>query len=568
MGTPEWQVVDDDDGEILEIDLGQILPEAKFESKEEDPFKKVRQKNLAKRYKSKYQRLRKKFEGTEGTGTKYQDPEEIDGYGLFDAVEPPYNLEALANLYDDNATLRAVIDARTMNTVGLGHKWDQNSRARRKTEKLSGDEDKSTVWRNQLSREKEKLDEFLLELNEEDSTQDVLIKAVTDLLATGNGYIEIGRKEDGEIGYLGHIPSRLMRVRRERDGYVQTANGKQIFFRNYGDLETEDQIHDDPEPNECIHLKLYSSANNYYGVPPAIPAITAIMGDKYSKEYNLDYFENKAVPRYAIILKGFKLSEKSKRELISYFRNELKGRHHGTLVLPVPPTMGAGKDYDIKFEKLEVDVTDASFDKYRTANRDEIVTAYRVPPTKVSIFDNANLAVSRDADKTFKTQVVGPDQVMIEQRMNKIITELSDNLLWKFEQLDLLDDDMKSRINDRYLRTGTIAPNEVRQQVGLEATEGGDRRLTYAPEVKLITSDYMTMEGEEIDDDERLEMEQGREEMKQPKQEGQPFGNRNASQDKSPQDTAGQESSSRQATGEGNERGQEQEESGKERERE
>lgn len=559
MGQPTWTVVDDEDGEMLEIDLGQLLPQVEAKYEEKDHFKKAKQKHLSKKLKSKYQRLRKKFEGIEGTGTKYVDPDRIDAYDIFNVVEPPYNLEALAILYDDNATLRAVIDARTMNTVGLGHKWIQTPRARRKTEKLSDDTERSSAWRMQLSREGEKLDDYLSDLNEEDSVQDVLVKAVIDLLATGNGYIEIGRTDEGEIGYLGHVPSRLVRVRRDRDGFVQTANGKYIFFRNYGDFETPDPINDDPQPNELIHLRLYSSANNFYGVPPSVPAIQAITGDKYSKEYNLDYFENKAVPRYAIVLKGFKLSEKSKQDLIGYFRNELKGRHHGTLVLPVPPALGAGKDYDIKFEKLEVDVTDASFDKYRTANRDEIISAYRVPPTKVSIFDNANLAVSRDADKTFKTQVVGPDQVMIEERINKIIAEFSDNLRWQFEQLDLVDEDMKSRINDRYLRSGTLSINEVRNIIGMEPTSGGDRRLTYAPEVKLITSDYMTMDGEPIDKEER-------EEMKQPEREN-PFGNRNAAQDRSPQDTAGQDSSSAQETEQSRERGQVQEESGQTRER-
>jgi capsid portal protein len=47
------------------------------------------------------------------------------------------------------------------------------------------------------------------------------MKFYTDVQATGNGYLEIGRKVTGEIGYIGHIPSATIRVRRLRDGFVQ-----------------------------------------------------------------------------------------------------------------------------------------------------------------------------------------------------------------------------------------------------------------------------------------------------------------------------------------------------------
>jgi capsid portal protein len=46
------------------------------------------------------------------------------------------------------------------------------------------------------------------------------IKVYTDLQATGNGFLEIGRTVTGEIGYVGHIPATTVRVRRLRDGFV------------------------------------------------------------------------------------------------------------------------------------------------------------------------------------------------------------------------------------------------------------------------------------------------------------------------------------------------------------
>jgi capsid portal protein len=276
-----------------------------------------------------------------------------------------------------------------------------------------------------------------------------------------------------------------MRVRRKRDGYVQIARSNKIsavFFRNFGDSETEDPINTDVNPNEIIHFKTYSPKNTYYGIPSAVSAASAIVGDKFAKEYNIDYFENKAIPRYAIVLKGAKLSNKSKQELINYFRKEVKGRNHGTLVIPLPASIGS--DSDIRFEKLEAGIQDASFDKYRKSNRDEILVANRVPAPKVGVYDNANLAVSRDADKTFKMQVIGPDQSVIEKRLNRVIHEFSDLLIMQFKRIDLIDEDIQSRINDRYLRTEVISPNEVRSSLGLTERTDGDVPLPFPTKIK------------------------------------------------------------------------------------
>jgi PBSX family phage portal protein len=372
-----------------------------------------------------------------------------------------------------------------MNTVGLGFEFVETIKAKRRLEKAAGEPERLARVRKSIQDEKQKLEDIFENTNKEETFNETMIKIWQDVLTIGNGYMEIGRNNAGEIGYIGHIPGTLMRVRRKRDGYVQIARSNKIsavFFRNFQDLETEDPINTDSNPNEIIHFKTYSPKNTYYGIPSAVSAAAAIVGDKFAKEYNIDYFENKAIPRYAIILKGAKLSNKSKQELINYFRKEVKGRNHGTLVIPIPASLGS--DSDIRFEKLEAGIQDSSFDKYRKSNRDEILVANRVPAPKVGVYDNANLAVSRDADKTFKTQVIGPDQSVVEKRLNRVIGEFSDMVVLQFKRIDLIDEDIQSKINDRYLRTEVIAPNEVRQQLGLPERTDGDEPLPFPTKIK------------------------------------------------------------------------------------
>lgn len=450
-----------------------------------DPFAMVKISSLSPKMKRKAQRLQKRQEGEDGTKSKYIDPEVVNGYSLWDIVNPPYDLDNLARLYDQSAIHCAAINARVMNTVGLGYEFTETLKARRRIEKAQEDDAKLERVRKGLQDLREDLDELFENLNIEETIIETLVRVWQDCLTVGNGYLEIGRNNSGQVGYIGHVPATMIRVRRKRDGYVQLSRANKIqavFFRNFQDLDMEDPINGDPNPNELIHFKMYSPNNTYYGIPASVSAAAAIIGDKFAKEYNIDYFENKAIPRYAIILKGAKLSNKSKAELVNYFRTEVKGRNHGTLVVPLPA--GIGADSDIKFEKLEAGVQDASFDKYRKSNRDEILIANRVPAPKVGVYDNANLAVSRDADKTFKVQVIGPDQAIIEKKMNRLLSEFTDLLQFKLKKIDLLDEEMESRIFDRYLRSEVISPNEVRSKIGLPERNGGDEVLPFPTKVK------------------------------------------------------------------------------------
>jgi PBSX family phage portal protein len=466
--------------EIDDITSSYTDPTSIIKSEDKDVFKTpIDVSKQTRKVKSAFQKLNKRYqEGADGTESKFVDPEMVNGYGMFDLVQPPYNLEILASLFEENSIHHASILARTMNTVALGWRWEDTSKTKKRIEKASSkDGDSLSRIRDELQREEDRLDELFENFNIDEDFIETLIKVWVDYLTTGNGYMEIGRNRNGTIGYVGHIPSVFVRIRRARDGFVQRAAARFIFFRNFQDTKTPDPIGHDSNPNEIIHFRQYSPTNTYYGIPSAVSALSAIIGDKFAKEYNIDYFENKSIPRYAIILKGANLSQKSKQEVVNYFKNEIKGNNHGTLFVPLPATLG--REVDIKFEKLENNIQDGSFDKYRKSNRDEITVANRVPAPKIGIYDNANLAVSRDADKTFKNQVVGPDQKVLENKLNRIVKEFTDKKTLKFAEIDVIDEDLRSRIWDRYIRTEVITPNEVRAKLGLTALEDGDVVLPY-----------------------------------------------------------------------------------------
>ena len=445
-----------------------------------DPFsagledlKKVR--GLGASFKRKINReFSKSFAGREETGTQQNLlAQAITGYAMFDLVEPPYNLEYLSKVYEISTYNYAAINAKVANIVGLGYDFIETKKTNDAFDSITDDKSLERA-RRKLSKLRQDLHAWLDTTNDEDTFTQTLIKVFTDYEATGNGYIEIGRTTAGNIGYIGHIPAKTMRVRRLRDGFIQLLYGKAVYFNNFGDLETENPIAgQEDRPNEIIHLKKYTPMNNYYGVADIIAAQVSLAGNELSGRYNLDYFENKAVPRYIITVKGAKLSPESERKLLEFFQVGLKGKNHRSLYIPLPGDTPDSKT-EFKMEPVEANPQESSFNVYRKSNRDEILLAHRVPINKIGTPEGVNLAVARDADKTFKEQVCRPAQMILEKKLNKIFEEKTDALTLKFNELTLTDEDTQSKIDERYLRMQVITPNEVRIRKGMIPLEGGD----------------------------------------------------------------------------------------------
>jgi len=275
----------------------------KKEKEHVDPFaigieelKKVR--GLGTNFKRKVNRdFAKSFTGKDGAATQQNLLQQaVTGYAMFDLVQPIYNLEYLSQVYEVSTYNYAAINAKVANIVGLGYSFSETRKTNDAIDAISDNKQLERA-RRKLNKLKQDLQEWIDSTNDEDTFTETLIKVYTDLEATGNGYIEIGRTTAGDIGYIGHIPAKTMRVRRLRDGFMQLLYGKAVFFRNFGDLETPNPIGDvEDRPNEIIHLKKYTPMNNYYGIPDIVAAQVPLAGNEFAGRYNLDYFENKAVP--------------------------------------------------------------------------------------------------------------------------------------------------------------------------------------------------------------------------------------------------------------------------------
>jgi PBSX family phage portal protein len=472
---------DEDGGIVVKLDAPSHTTENDFD----DPFNASwedikKAEGLSPNFRRQVNRMEKSFTGIEDAKSKKLDPLDLTGYSLFQIVQPPYNVLYLAQLYDISPYHHSAVNAKFANVVGLGYKFEETWATKQKVELAMENPKKLDKIRGKIEGMKEDLRDYLEALNSDDSFTESMKKIFIDLESTGNAYLEIGRTSTGKIGYVGHIPTTTMRIRRHRDGFVQVVYNRYTFFRNFGDTETPDQIGTDPQPNEVIHFKVFTPSNTYYGVPDILSAKNAVAGDEFAQRFNLDYFENKAVPRYIIVVKGAKLTADSERKLLEFFQTGLKGRNHRTLYIPLPSDGEQGR-VEFEMKPVEAGVQDSSFKNYAVENRDRILIAHRVPVSKIGMPQGVSLANAKDADKTFKEQVCRPRQEELEIKVNMIIKEFTDAFVLRFNELALTDEETQSRIDDRYLKDQVILPNEVRARKGLPPISTGDTVLVLNP---------------------------------------------------------------------------------------
>lgn len=394
--------------------------------------------------------------------------DELYGYNYFECITPPYNFDYLGKLYDVSPAHHAAVDAKVESVFGLGYDWVESRKAkatRQRTRSQSG----LKALEKSIDDARDNMEDWLDSTNDKDVWDEIMRKVGKDYETMGNGYIEVGRDVQGRIKYLGHIPAKYVRVRRSRDGFVQMFGNRVVFFRNYGDTKTRNPVGDDNNPNEIIHLKKYSPNDNYYGVPDIIAAKGALAGNEFANRYNLDYFENKAIPRHVIITKGAALSPKAMDTLVEFFETGLRGQHHRSVYVPL-----GSVDAEIEFKSIEPGKQDSSFGDYRVSNNEEIFMAHRIPASRAGVFTgNVSLAASRDADKVFKESYSRPEQAIFEKKMRKLFREITDIVDFKLNELALTDEDVQSQIDDRNIKNGSLLPDEARAKRGMPARPDG-----------------------------------------------------------------------------------------------
>lgn len=380
-------------------------------------------------------------------------------------VSPPYDFRRLIQLLDNDSTHYRCCKQKATDIAGRG--WDIVPAV-------------SPEKANPANRTK--LIKFFSFCNPNESFLEVMKKCWVDYESIGNLGLEVVRKDKIPVA-LYHIPFHTLRVCTDNNTYVQIRGTKKIRFRRFNTeekiykawVETIGEVKDIPDSgHEIIHILNYHPCSSFYGVPDIISALGSLLGQIEARDYNLRFFENNAVPDYAIVIEGGEFTPESKKTIKAYFENELKGSSHKTLVLPVE------EGVKVTFEKLTVEVRDSSFRLYRADNRDEIIRAHGIPPRRIGVAESGGLGGTGEAKwqaENYKTSIVRPSQEILEYRINDFLINggfgITDWIL-QFSQIDLTDELEDARINEIYVKAGVKSVNEARGELGYDPLPGGE----------------------------------------------------------------------------------------------
>jgi len=298
-----------------------------------------------------------------------------------------------------------------------------------------------------------------------DGAQNVWI----DYEAIGNGYLEVIPDKKGVPVQVAHIPSPEMWIRLDDLGFIQQKNGQFQHFRRFGvdpeqydSLEAQDPL-SSQNPNSVDitsvwHFKRYFPWSTYYGIPTIMPAWNRMALAVLECEYNLAFFNNNAIPDYAVILEG-SWEDGAEDKIREYFKRHLKGQAHKTLALRTPDGS------KITFEKLTGDnAKEGSFRLLRIDCRDEVLHAHGMPPQKVGIVQPGRLGSGADEqNEQYKDSIVTPGRKKLLTPFGAIIKLRFPAAKHKleFEPYDTDDFAANAETDAIYLDHQVLSPGQV-----------------------------------------------------------------------------------------------------------
>lgn len=301
----------------------------------------------------------------------------------------------------------------------------------------------------------------------------------------GVAYIELTRRRDGTPARMKVLPSETCRISRQLSdlkGFpadtdmkyiVQIVNTHERIFKIFdGEPSKMIEPHTGNPMSEVIMIRNYHVMGGKYGIPDWVASLKSMIGNDKVADYNINFFDNEAVPRFAVVVTGSKLDDEVKREIKSYFKKDLKGvqNAHKTLVI------SSSKGTEIKLVPLAVEMKDGGFRFYRKDNRDEIISAHGVPPHRVQVYDTGNSGsispgLIFDMDKAYKYSIVNQMQSKLSSMYNRIIRlgfGIKDKQV-KFQELDIGEDKERADIlktiasaHEKYYNIGSMTADEIR----------------------------------------------------------------------------------------------------------
>ncbi|MBC7953137.1 MAG: phage portal protein [Rhodospirillaceae bacterium] len=280
-----------------------------------------------------------------------------------------------------------------------------------------------------------------------------------DLGTFGNAFLQvITNNATGRVVALRRLPAITMR-RLGRAGFVQTV-------RDGIGNETRTLF----GPEEIIQLRPPCPMGGFYALPDWIAAGNMIKLAQAATEWNAKFFENGAMPEYAMIVKGGQLSDTQKEAARGFFRREFRGldNAHKTLLLSFD-----NNEVEVEFKRITAEMKDGDFLKMLDAAQSRVHLAHGVPPRLLGIMHAGQLGGGGEITGQFK-MFEDLRLASVRRRTKDQITPLARRLklapdALRFRPLDLTAPDTDRQQIKDWLEAEIIDRDEARRLAGIDS---------------------------------------------------------------------------------------------------
>ena len=409
-----------------------------------------------------------KAEVDPNTGSK-QVPDQPWRYGI-QVVEPKYDPRELVELLDYNTYHADCVDAVAGDAAGVNYTLVP----------VEGESENES--------ERLKFTEFLENCTPSINTN--IYKMIYDRRAIGYGALEVTRwgTSKSEIRRLCHIPSYTLRRHSDEKRVKHVSDtGKEVWFVLYGENYNEEgelcDVHADtgewhpynslsPEEraNELLWTYEYAPKTSYYGRPPIIGSLLSIQGVLIAKRYNNSCFKNYGMPAFAVTITGdfedyeepeyleetdnngekiknpdYDVTQTIRWKISQQIKQVIKNPHSAICI--TVPSEGEEGNVEVKIQPLSIQTEEGAFRVFLKDERDEIIHAHKVDPSRIGIYDAGKLNGTNAGftDNSYKYSTVAPIKKEIEDLINMLVKQEFNITTWQYKSNDL---DPKDYNND------------------------------------------------------------------------------------------------------------------------
>ena len=324
----------------------------------------------------------------------------------------------------------------------------------------------------EVPEEVKKVQELLQYVNPNDDIRQMMRRVITDLLIFGDSFTEVVYVMGEPVALYPLDPQTMAVIADEHGvvrGYVQKTKTNRIArFK----------------PHEVIHVKFDSPGDTLYGVSPTQKNLLPITSWLFTAALIKETMK-RGDPLRAHVDWPIALPEaEMKRLQQQYAIRNLGAKNIGNLF----ETKGGALVHEMGQNQIN------NWLNTLQQRRDEILSGYGVPPSKVGVIEAGNIGggTGTQQDKTFRVNTCGPIQeIVLEKFTFHLLNRCYGVKDWilKFGVVDWRDDEVIEQIRDQRIRNGTWTLNRARADIGEPPVPGGDDPVLVDRQNMVLWSD-------------------------------------------------------------------------------